>query len=126
MLPALPSEVCETDPAIQPGSPLWCACKETAQEGCRQGSGWRADNPRCLMQGILAIKSAEAEGLGKLLACGKDPELVKYYLALEKDMFNNIAGGPLISSFAMPEVSSTYNCRQISRRRLGRCTACSH
>ena len=59
------------------------------------------------MQGILAIKTAEAEGLGKLLACARDPELVKYYLALEKDLFNNVAGRlPLISLLAKPDLST--------------------
>ena len=61
----------------------------------------------CLMQGILAIKTAEAEGLGKLLACARDPELVKFYLALEKDLFNHVAGRPaLISLLAKPGLST--------------------
>ena len=46
----------------------------------------------CSVQGILAIKTAEAEGLQKLMACSSDPELVKFYLALEKGLFNDVAG----------------------------------
>lgn len=38
------------------------------------------------------VKTAEAQGLEKLMACSQDPELVKFYLALEKGLFTDIAG----------------------------------
>jgi flotillin len=43
-------------------------------------------------QGVLAIKEAEAEGLQKVLdASGKNPELSKFYLGLNKDLPQKIA-----------------------------------
>lgn len=42
-------------------------------------------------EGILAKANAQAEGLQKFLNVG-DPDLIKFYMALEKNLYTDIAG----------------------------------